>query len=166
MTMADEQHLPVSRYEPLMSSYLQTAKRLEQWHINWIRWDGSSLKASARLTGWQTSKTDDNRFHLSIFSAREMDAQLGIISLHLELGLTSKSAEVWLLKSTEKCISPITNPDDVRFEMKSSLRCSGSGKVFSSRACQISDDRGGLFSLTSVGMMPWNETWGEPRLAK
>jgi hypothetical protein len=166
MKMADEQLLPVSLYEPLMSSYLQTAKRLEHWHINWIRWDGLGLKASARLTGWQTSKTDDNRFHLSIFSAREMDAQLAIINLHLKLGLTSKSAEVWLLKSTEKCVSPITNPDDVRFEMKSSLRRSSSGKVFSDRVCEISDDRGGLFSLTSLGMMPWNDRWGEPPLAK
>lgn len=158
--------VPANQYEPLMSSYLTHARRQEQWHINWIRSDGAGLKASAKLTGWQTSKTDGDRFHLSIFAAREMDAQLAIINLHLQLGLASKCAEVWLLKSTEECVAPITHPDDVRFDMRSTLRRSSSGKIFTERVCEISDERGGLFKLSSCGMMPWNDRWGEPPLAK
>jgi hypothetical protein len=161
----NEQFVAPSRYEPLMSSYLSTARRLERWHFNWIKFDGFALTASARLDGWQASATDGNRFHLSIFSAREVDAQLAIISLHLKLGLTKKSAEVWLLKCTQECVVPITNAEDVRFEMSSTLRRSSNGKILTERVCTVSDDRGGLFKFAVLGLMPWDHSWGEPPVA-
>ncbi|MFM7024490.1 MAG: hypothetical protein ACKOWC_00290 [Limnohabitans sp.] len=144
-----------------MSTYLLSTKSLERWYVNWIEWDGDVLRASARLEGWTPSATDGQRFHLSIFSAREMDAQLAIIGLHLKLGLQRKTAEVWLLKSTEECLAPITNPDDVRFEMRFRMHRSGRRRIVTERLGDIRDDRGGHFHLDTRGLMPWNEAWGE-----
>jgi hypothetical protein len=149
------------QYEPLMSEYLRSARRLEQWHINWIEWDGHTLSASARLAGHSVSQADGYRFHLSIFSAREMDAQLAIIGLHLKLGLERKTAEVWLLRCTEECEAPITCPDDIRFAMQFSLRRSSSGKILSHRTGRISDARGGQIKLSALGLMPWRYGLGD-----
>jgi hypothetical protein len=149
-----------ARYQPLMSSYLSSGRKQEVWHINWIEWDGEVLRASARLDGWSKSETDDNKFHLSIYAAREIDAQLSIIGIHLKLGLTKKSAEVWMLKCEENCESAITMPDDVRFEMSFRFRRSKSGKLLSERLGRIYDQAGGEIRLTALGLMPWNATWG------
>ena len=107
------------------------------------------------------SQTDNNKFHLSIFSAREIDAQLAIIGIHLKLGLPDKSAEVWLLKCVENCSSAITTPDDVRFEMSFRFRRSQSGKLLSERAGRIFDLSGGQIQLSTLALMPWNTAWGE-----
>lgn len=149
------------RYEPLMSSYLSTGRKQEVWLINWIEWDGELLRASARLEGWSSSKTDNNRFHLSIFSAREIDAQLAIIGIHLKLGLPEKSAEVWHLRCEENSRAAITTAEDVRFEMCFRFRRSQSGKLLSERAGRIFDLAGGEIQLSALGLMPWNTAWGE-----
>jgi hypothetical protein len=149
------------RYQPLMSTYLSTGRRQEVWHINWIEWDGEILRASARLEGWVTSKTDNNKFHLSIYAAREIDAQLSIIGIHLKLGLSEKSAEVWLLKCVENCSAAITTPEDVRFEMNFRFRRSQSGKLLSERLSRIYDQAGGEIRLNVLALMPWNTAWGE-----
>lgn len=150
-----------ARYEPLMSAYLKDRRQIEHWHLNWVEWDGRQLRASARLEGWRASSTDGHRFHLSIFSAREMDAQLAIIGMHLKLGLSRKTAEVWLLKCTEDCRAAITDPDDVRFEMRFELRRSGSGKILSQRECVISDKSGGQILISGLGLLPWNADGGD-----
>lgn len=155
-----EQRVTPERYEPLMSDYLRHVRRREVWHINWIEWDGATLRASARLEGWEGSGTDGNRFHLSIYAAREMDAQLSIIGLHLKLGLSRKTAEVWLLKCTEEALAAITDPEDVRFEMDYRLRCTSSGKVLSERRARISDSRGGDIRIEGRGLMRWDAAWG------
>ena len=149
------------RYQPLMSTYLSRGRRQEVWCINWIEWDGEVLRASARLEGWVTSKTDNNRFHLSIYAAREIDAQLSIIGMHLKLGLPEKSAEVWLLKCVEDCSAAITTPEDVRFEMSFRFRRSQSGKLLSERSGRIYDQVGGEIRLSVLALMPWNAAWGE-----
>jgi hypothetical protein len=148
------------RYEPLMSSYLRDGRRGEVWHINWIEWDGQALRASARLDGSAGSGTDGGRFHLSIFSAREMEAQLGIIGLHLKLGLSRKTAEVWHLKGTEKCLKAITDSHDVGFEIHYRLRRSSSGKLLNQQCSRISDAQGGDIRVKALKLMPWNEAWG------
>lgn len=149
------------RYQPLMSTYLSTGRSLEVWHINWIEWDGETLRASARLEGWMTSKTDNHKFHLSIYAAREIDAQLSIIGIHLKLGLPEKSAEVWLLKCVENCNAAITTPEDVRFEMSFRFHRSQSGKLLSERLGRIYDLAGGEIRLNVLSLMPWNTSWGE-----
>lgn len=155
-----EKRVQPERYEPLMSPYLRDGRRNEVWHINWIEWDGHALRASARLDGGAGSGTDGGRFHLSIFSAREMDAQLSIIGLHLKLGLSSKTAEVWLLECTEQCLVAITDPQDVRFEMHYRLRRSASGKLLTQRSSRISDAQGGDIRVKALSLMPWNDAWG------
>lgn len=154
-----------AQYEPLMSEYLRCGKRLEQWHLNWIDWDGEVLSASARLQDFAVSPTDSSRFHLSIYSAREMEGQLAIVGLHLRLGLERKTAEVWLIKCTEECVAPITNPDDVRFEMQFQLRRSKSGKIVSRRMSLISDAGGGCIRLDALSLMPWHQGLGEASVA-
>lgn len=153
--------IAVDRYEPLMSTYLSTERRQEIWFINWVEWDGKVLRASARLEGCSYSQTDNNKFHLSVFSAREIDAQLAIIGIHLKLGLPDKSAEVWHLKCVEDSRAAITTPEDVRFEMSFRFRRSKSGKLLSERSGRVFDLAGGEIQLSGLGLMPWNAAWGE-----
>lgn len=147
-------------YEPISSSYLSADRRLEKWHINHIEWDGQVLRASARLEGARGSATDGQRFHLSVFSAREIDAQFAIIGLHLKLGLKRKTAEVWLLRGEEICSAAITDPDDVRFEMSFQLRLSSSGKILCERKCLITDAHQGLIQLNVLSLTPWDSSMG------
>lgn len=147
-------------YLPMSSEYLRSGRRNEVWSINWVRWDGEVLLASARLDGWQGSETDASRFHVSIFAVREMDAQLAIIGMHLRLGLARKTTEVWLLKCAEECLAALTVPDDVRFEMRFSFRKTSSGKLIYERMSEITDARGGMIKLTSNGLMAWREEMG------
>lgn len=158
--MSQGREVAPAEYLPMSSEYLRSGRREEVWRINWVRWDGEMLRSSARLGGWQGSETDGNRFHVSIFAAREMDAQLAIIGMHLKLGLPRKTAEVWLLKCTEECLSAITEPEDVRFEMRFSFRKTSSGKVISDRCSEITDVRGGKIKIESRSLMAWHESMG------
>lgn len=160
LVLQQPRRLLAQEYEPLMSDYLRFEKKREDWQINWIEWDGETLRASARLAGWSGSNTDGGRFHLSIYSAREMDAQLSIIGLHKKLGLRKKTAEVWLLRGVEECRAPITDPDDIRFERTSTLKKTSKGKILTQGHCRISDSRGGEIILNLVGLMPWRDEWG------
>lgn len=140
----------VDEYAPLMSDYLKSGRQREQWYINWIKWDGTKLQASARIEGYSRSKTDNDRFHLSIFAAREMEAQLGIIGMHLKLGLAHKTTEVWLLRCIEECTYPITDPVDIQFEIKLNLRKPKSKKILGRGESCISDVHGGLIRLNTL----------------
>ncbi len=141
-------------YWPLTSTYLRDERKKESWHINRIEWDGEVLRASARLEGCIPSVTDGSRSHLSIFSAREMDAQFAIIGIHLKMRLARKTSEVWLLRCEEECMRAITNLEDVRFEMRISTRVTSSGKIFIERECVITDDLGGEIRLRTKALMP------------
>ena len=147
-------------YEPISSSYLQFDRRHESWQIRHIEWDGQILRASARLEGAKGSPTDGHRFHLSVYAAREMDAQLAIIGLHLKLGLKRKTAEVWLLRCEEICKAAITDPDDVRFEMRFDLRLSSSGKILCERQSVITDAGQGLIRLNTLSLTAWDSSMG------
>jgi hypothetical protein len=149
-----------SEYEPISSSYLSADRRHESWHIQHIEWDGEVLRASARIEGAKGSATDGRRYHLSVYSAREMDAQFAIIGMHLKLGLTRKTSEVWLLRCEEICTAAITDPDDVRFEMSFQLRLSSRGKILCERKCRITDAHQGLIQLNVLALMPWDSSMG------
>lgn len=140
-------------YWPLASDYLRNGRRNEEWSINRIDWDGEILRASCRLEGYAVSKTDQNRFHLSIFAAREMEAQLAIIAIHLKLGLKRKTTEVWVLECAEKCIRAITTPTDVRFEIQLETERTSSGKSIATCQSRIWDAPGGEITLRIKRLM-------------
>jgi hypothetical protein len=152
--MTTDTRVAPARYEPLMSDYLSKHKADERWTIKRIDWDGTTLKAHVCLTGWTSSETDSNRFHVSIFSLREIDAQLGIIGLHLKLGLERKTAEVWLLKCIEECRKAIRDPDNVMVSMTFDIRPTTSGKLLSERRSTITDPYGGLIDLSITTFLP------------
>lgn len=152
--MTTDTRIAPARYEPLMSSYLAHHKANERWVINTIDWDGTTLNAHVSLIGWRNSETDENRFHVSIFSIREIDAQLGIIGLHLKLGLEQKTAEVWLLKCVEECRKAIRDPNNVMVSMTFDIRSTKSGKLLSERRSTITDPNGGHIDLSFVTYLP------------
>lgn len=147
-------------YDPIASEYLRTGRRTESWHINWVEWDGDRLQASASLLGGVASRTDDDRFHLSIFSVREMESQLGIIGAHLKLNLAEKKAEVWLLRCIEECLASIDEPNDVFFDLNFKLRKTSKGKVLIERSSQIRGAKSGLISLNVMSLMDWHDSMG------
>ncbi len=140
-------------YLPLTSDYLRHGRRNEAWHIKRVEWDGEILNATARLEGCLPSTTDGNRAHLSIYSAREIDAQLAIIGIHLKLGLRRKTSEVWLLECEEKCMRIITDLDDVRFSMCFSTRVTSNGKILVERRGDITDAGGGHIRLMTKALI-------------
>ncbi len=143
-----------NEYEPLCSEYLRNVRRQEFWSINWIDWDGDTLTASALLDSGVPSSTDNNRIHVSIFAAREMEAQLAIIGIHLKLGLKRKTSEVWFLEGHQVCKTMITDPRDVHFQISISVRPTSSRKTLISVASQITDRFGGHFAINTVRLMP------------
>lgn len=143
-------------YMPMTSEYLRIGRRPEIWHINWVEWNGHKLLASTRLEGGVPSKTDNNRFHVSILAAREMEAQLAIIAIHLKLGLSEKKTEVWNLETNEVCKSAITDPNDVRFAIDVITKTTSKGKTLALINSTISDQFGGLFILDVVRLLPIN----------
>lgn len=145
--------IPPEEYWPLTSDYLRHGRRNEAWHITQVEWDGQMLHASARLEGCLPSATDGSRAHLSIYSAREIDAQLAIIGIHLKLGLCRKTSEIWLLECEEKCLHVVTDLDDVRFAMCFRTRVTSSGKILVERESDIIDARGGHIRLRSKALM-------------
>lgn len=140
-------------YGPMASQYLREQYQREVWHINSLHWDGKVLHGSARLEGHSTSPTDHDRFHLSIFAARMMDAQFWICGLHLAMGLPVKTSEVWQLSCVERCVAAITDPDDVRFEISITPRRPVAGRLLASIETRVLDRFGGLFTFSSKVMM-------------
>ena len=142
-----------AEYEPMASQYLTKNYQRESWHINSLRWDGKRLHGSARIEGYSPSATDRDRFHLSIFAARIMDAQFSIMGLHLAMGLPVKTSEVWQLSRVERCVAAITDPDDVRFEILIAPRRPVAGRLLATIETRVLDRFGGLFTFSSKVMM-------------
>lgn len=139
--------VPAAEFGKISSEYLSSDRRNESWKINRIDWDGSTLYGEASLNGYTQSKTDNGRFHLSIYAAREMEAQFAIIGIHLAANLTEKTTEIWQLTCREKCLSAITNPNNIHFETKISIKNPRCGKLLTKVLTRITDNNGGLFEI-------------------
>ena len=87
-----------------------------------------------------------------------MDAQFGIIAMHLAAGLREKRTEVWQIKCVEICRKAITDSENVRFEIRIAARAPKMGQVFVSVRSSITDQFGGLFELTSTVVMRQPDT--------
>lgn len=153
-----------SEYEPLMSEYIRDQKHLERWSINWIEWDGECLKASAKLNTPSISSGED-AYHLSYLSADEIQSQLGIIAMHLRLGLTEKGAEVWLLSNSNSYRGAIKNIDDVRIDISLDFKKTKSNKIIFTGKSHIWDVSGGEMVMEKICLLAWQDSWGAPPIS-
>ncbi|MEJ8569173.1 hypothetical protein [Elongatibacter sediminis] len=137
----------------LSSIYIDQGIKQEAWEIQAVKFSGSMLTATARMTSTFISPTDPDGFHLTIFSTQEILAQLANIHLHVTAGHKTKCRESWMRECHFNYRNVIRQPDNIKVEMDMvSHRWAGDtlvGKV----NCRMRDDNGGLFIATLKGML-------------
>jgi hypothetical protein len=137
--------------QPLMSPYLNGGRQIERWKIKQVETNHERLRAIVEMTDFFTSPTDSG-FHLSNLTGLEIVAQLRIIHIHLHLGLKKKSKEIWFLKGSEKCITPIRDPQNIIVDLKSNFKQYKEKHIVEMKAT-ISDKTGGKFSYSATVLL-------------
>lgn len=143
--------IPLDSIQPLLSPYLNGGRLQERWEIRELQTNGKRLRARVAMTSYFESPTDSG-FHLSNLTGLEMVAQLRIILIHIHLNLPRKSKELWFLKGSEKCISPIRDPENILIEMNLTFRQQADKDLVRMNAT-VSDPTGGMFEYTATVLM-------------
>jgi hypothetical protein len=153
--MKKELDLDLSREEidALSSVYISRGIKQEAWEITRIKFTGTMLDATVRMTSTFISPTDPDGFHLTIFCTQEILAQLANIHLHVTAGHKTKCRESWMRECHFNYRNVIRQTENIRVEMDMvSYKWAGDtmvGKV----VCRMTDDQGGLFMATLKGML-------------
>jgi len=153
--MKTELDLDLSQEEiaALSSVYINRGIKQEAWEIQSVKFTGSLLSATVRMTSTFVSPTDPDGFHLTIFCTQEILAQLANIHLHVMAGHKVKCRESWMRECHFNYRNVIRQTENIKVEMDmASHRWAGDtlvGKV----ECRMTDDSGGLFIATLKGML-------------
>jgi len=153
MTDRLERNLGPKEIAALSSAYIDTGVKKDAWELFEVRIRDRLVEARARMTSFFISPTDAGGFHLTIFSAQEMLAQLANIFLQVAAGHETKRAETWMRECSIVSRSVIRDPENIRVELNitglkrvgDTLAGIGQGRVF--------DDQGGLFTARLKGLL-------------
>lgn len=104
--------------ESLSSDYLHNGRKQEDWEIVNIEMDDKTLTANIKMKSYYKSATDDNRFHLTIFTTLEFLSELTIIFAHKLAGLDKKTREGWMLESNIASTKAVRNPENIQVVME------------------------------------------------
>lgn len=129
----------------ISSTYLAEGRKQESWEITRIEIDDDELLANVKMSSICESPTDDQGFHLTIFSTLEFLSQLKVIYVHLWDGLTEKTREGWMVDSQVSCKEAIRDPENIKVEMRFEKIRKVGEKVYSIAHCVVSDPQGGCF---------------------
>lgn len=137
----------------LSSAYINKGIKQEAWEILTVKFTGTSLSATARMTSTFISPNDPEGFHLTIFCTQEILAQLANIHLHVSAGHKTKCRESWMRECHFNYRNVIRSTENIQIQMdlvsQRWVRDTLVGKV----SCRMTDDRGGLFIATLTGML-------------
>jgi hypothetical protein len=148
-----KQPLNAAEIEKISSHYLSNGRKQESWLIEDVIVDGKNLQAKIVMTAIYTSPTDQNGFHLTIFSTLEFLSQLMIIYGHVWANESEKKREGWMVESHIRCVRAIRNPNDLRVAMQvKSIRRRGQN-VHCVADFEVTDDQGGLFEVQLKGFL-------------
>ena len=136
-----------------LSPYLSEGRKQESWQIDEITIDGDHVDARFSMTSTYLSDTDENGFHLTIFTALEVASQLMIICGHLWAGLTEKSMEAWMVESSVRTVRSIRKPSNIHVEMEVKKARKRGENLFGVAEYRITDEQGGLFEVTLKGFL-------------
>ena len=139
MTLSTEEIRDIS------SEYLNTGRKQESWEITAIEIDGQFINAGIRMSSTYQSVTDENRFHLTIFSTLEFLSQLIVIYFHVWAGLHKKTREVWMIDSRIHCKRSIRDPDDIRVSMEFMRMRKVGERIYATAIARVYDNKDGLF---------------------
>jgi len=146
-------HLRDDQIRHFYSDYLINGRRQESWLIEYVEIEDLTLKSSIRMSDIYLSGTDENKFHLTIFSALEFLSQLMIIYGHVWAGLSSKSQEGWMVDSEIRALKAIRNPHAIQVEMKMSKTRKRGKTLMCMSEYVLTDDGGGRFEGRLTGFL-------------
>jgi len=129
------------------SHYLNEGRKQESWQINHITIDGMMLNAHVSMLSTYLSATDDNKFHLTVFSALEFLTQLMIAYMHIWAGLEEKVGEVWMIECDLKSRSVIRDPDNIFVSMTVERIKERGTDIYTTASCKITDPQEGLMTF-------------------
>lgn len=135
------------------SDYLNNGRKAESWRIERVEIENDLLKSKIKINSAYFSNTDQNQFHLTIFTTLEFVSQLMIIYGHVWAGLERKSQEGWMVDSQIRAVKAIRNPDAIKVEMKIGRIRKQGKKGFCTAKYTITDDGDGLFEGSLKGFL-------------
>lgn len=135
------------------SDYLINGRKNEIWSIESVEINEFDLFAKIKMDGCYLSNTDNNQFHLTIFSSLEFLSQLMIIYGHVWAGLTKKQQEGWMVDSQIRAVKAIRRPNDIYVKMNIEKIRKTDKSIYCIANYQITDDVDGLFEGTIKGFL-------------
>lgn len=147
------QHLNIEQISQYDSPYLTTGRKHETWQINSIEIEHNHLIADISMCSTYVSATDNNKFHLTIFSALEFLSQLMIIYAHVWAGLGKKSREGWMVESHTRSIRAVRNPEHIKVEMNVRRMHQRGFNLYCQADYRVTDDQDGLFEVELKGFL-------------
>jgi len=110
-------HLTLQEINNLSSKYIVEDLKKESWSIDSVKYTDTQLISLVSIQSNYQSQTDNNQFHLSIFTIQEFSAQLTVIYSNLLAGYIVKVQEMWLLEQTLKFIKPISSKNNIKITL-------------------------------------------------
>ncbi len=151
MISEDRQQLQNKNFEKFLSPYLQEGHKNEVWEIKDVIVQKNQLEATITMSSLFLSETDNNEFHLAIFTSLEFSSQLMIIYLHHWAGLTEKRKEGWMIESSTKSVRAIRDSKNIKVVMNILKIRNWGENIYCLANFTVTDRQGGLFKLKIKG---------------
>lgn len=137
----------------ISSEYLRTGRKQDSWEITAIEIDDKFIHAKIRMNSYYQSPTDENRFHLTIYSTLEFLSQLWIIYIHDWAGLEEKNREVWMVDCQIFCKRALRDPDNIQVSMEFVQIKNVGQKIYAKTKSRVYDKADGLFKVDMKGFL-------------
>lgn len=137
----------------LSSHYLNEGRKQETWQINHVMIEDKMLEAHISMISRYLSSTDNNEFHLTIFSALEFLSQLMIVYAHFWAEREEKIGEGWMIESNMRSIHVVRDPDNILVSMTVEKIRERGANLYCIASYKITDDQGGLMEVRLKGFL-------------
>jgi hypothetical protein len=148
-----KQILSINEIKPFISDYLYNGRKLESWEIKNVTIEDSNLEAIFDMNSIYISSSDQNQFHLTIYTALEVASQLMIIYAHKWANRTEKSQEGWMIESKTRSRNAIRTSKNILVKMNVKKIKKHQNKGFCNASFIFSDNQGGTFEVDLKGFL-------------
>jgi hypothetical protein len=148
-----KQILSANDIKPFISDYLYNGRKLESWEIKEITIKNSELEAIFDMNSIYKSGSDQNQFHLTIYTALEVASQLMIIYAHKWANRIEKSQEGWMVESKTRSRNAIRASKNILVKMSVKKIKEYQNKGFCIASFIFSDNQGGVFEVDLKGFL-------------
>ncbi|MGW8168724.1 MAG: hypothetical protein ACWGHH_01830 [Sulfurovaceae bacterium] len=137
----------------LSSHYLNEGRKQETWQIDHVRIDDMTAEAKISMVTRYLSATDNNEFHLTIFSALEFLSQLMIVYMHIWSGRQKKVGEGWMIESSMRAVRVIRDPENILVSMRVEKIRERGANLYCIASYKITDTHDGLMEVRLKGFL-------------